>query len=242
MRHVLTVLRRELATYFVSPLGYIVIAFFLGISGLVFSLQFGSAAEALFPAREVVEQFFFFMFILLLLTVPAITMQLLAEEWRSGTMETLMTNPVRDVEVVLGKYLGALIFFVILLAPTGLYFVALGRFAEPDWGPVISGYLGLLLMGSLMIALGLLASSLTRSQIIAFMATFTVLLVLHLLGWLSFFVHGPLRDLLSYMSMANRYEGFVKGGVWTKDIVYFPSLTILLLFGTVKVVESRRWR
>ena len=186
MRNVLVLTRREIASCFVSPVAYVAIGLFLVMSGFFFALgDFQPGAPA--QMRSIFEK----MMIILIFVLPILAMRSLAEEFRTGTIETLMTAPVTDVEVVVGKFLGCWAVYLVMLAPTLLYVVLLAAFGEPDYGPIASGYLGLALLGALYIAVGIFASSMTGNQVIAAVVAFVILVGLGILApWLAASVPG----------------------------------------------------
>jgi ABC-2 type transport system permease protein len=235
--------RREVASYFVSPIAYVAMALYLVISGLIFGLfDFHSGAPA------AMRSIFDVMMIILVFVVPIVTMRTLSEERRSGTLETLLTAPITDVQVVVAKFLGTWLFYLAMLAPTAAYVVLLGVFGRPDYGPIASGYLGLVLLGALYVAVGVFASSLTSNQVIAAVVGFVILIMLALLGpWVSTTLpsdwHGiPWRGIVQQASVKSHYTDFSQGVVDATHVVYFLALALYALFLTVKVLESRRWR
>jgi len=238
MDKVLLLARREISGYFVSPIAYVAMALFLVISGFFFALSdFRPGAPA------AMRSIFDIMMIILVFVLPIVTMRSLSEEQKSGTIETLLTAPVTDVQVVLAKFLGSWIFFLAVLAPTLIYVVLLALFAEPEVGPIASGYLGLALLGALYVAVGLFASSLTRNQIIAAVVGFVILLVLAMVGpWLGALAPPPWRDIIQNASIRVHYLDFTQGVVDVVHVIYFVAVTMYALFLTVKVLESRRWR
>ena len=239
MGNVWTLARRELGNYFFSPIAYLVAFFFLIFTG-VFFVFYGPRLEAGMEAT--LAPLFAFMVIVLTLFVPPLTMRLLSEEYRSGTIEMLMTAPVTDVEVVLGKFLGALLYYVALLVPTLAYLVILELYADPDYGPILAGYLGLLLIGALYISVGTFFSALSRYQIVAAVASIVVLfLFTYIIGQASMETSGSLRVFLQTLSIEGHYRDFARGVLDTSHIVYFLSGTLFFLFLSVKVVESRKW-
>jgi ABC-2 type transport system permease protein len=181
---------------------------------------------------------------LLVFVVPVLCMGLLAQEWASGTVETLMTAPVGEGDVVIGKFIGAFGFLVFLLIPTGIYVMMLRMFGQPDYGPIISGYIGVLLTGALFVAIGLFCSSLTRSQVVAAVSSAAVLFAVTIAPWWA----GREASLPTFwrkvvdQGVFTRYTDFSKGIIDTGNVVFFVALTAVFLFVTVKVVESRRWR
>jgi len=238
MSKVLLLTRREISAFFVSPIAYVAIALFLMVSSVFFVwMDFNQGQPATLRAS------FNVMMIVLVFFLPLLTMRALAEEQKTGTIETLLTAPVTDVQVVVAKFLGSWIFFLVMLAPTLLYVVMLEAFGNPDLGPIASGYLGLALLGAAYVAIGLFASSLTRNQIIA--AVITVIFLL-MLAWpvpyVAQAVPPPWRNIIQTATMLTHYTDFSQGVVDLAHVVYFAAVTVYALFLTVKVLESRRWR
>jgi ABC-2 type transport system permease protein len=249
------VLRKEMRLYFGSPVAYVVFTFFLLISGWFFSQiflyyndismrsfmqpQFG---QNLNVTENVMRPLFTNMSVVLLFFVPMLTMRLFAEEKRAGTMELLLTYPVRDGEILAGKYLAAAALYVVLLVLTLLYPGLVAYFTRVEWGPVLTGYLGLVLVGAAFLAVGLLMSSLTENQIVAGFGTFGVLLSFWVIGWGAEFAGGTLRTVLQYLSVTEHMDGFSRGIIDTKDLVYYGSAIALALFFTLRSLESKRWR
>jgi ABC-2 type transport system permease protein len=240
MEKVRLLTRRELSAYFVSPIAYVAMALFLFLAGVFFAFPGFGAFRPGQPAQ--MQYVFSVMTFVLMLVVPALTMRSLAEERGSGTIETLLTAPVTDAQVVLAKFLGCWLFYLGMLAPTLLYVVALAVFGKPDYGPILSGYIGLALLGAMYVAIGLLASSLTRAQVIAFVVAFFPLLVLWVLAPVGGALPSPWRTILREAGTMAHYEDFNRGVVAAVHVVYFLAITIYALFLTVKVLESRRWR
>jgi ABC-2 type transport system permease protein len=179
--------------------------------------------------------------VILLLLMPLVTMRLFAEERRSGTIELLLTYPVRDGAVLIGKYLAALSLYATMIAGTLLYPVLLAYFARVEWGPLLTGYVGLMLMGAMFLAVGLFASSLTENQIVAAIVTFGVLLMFWIIGWTAEFAASPYGAVLTHLSILEHNDTFAKGVLDTKDILYYLDFTALALFLTLRSLESRRW-
>jgi ABC-2 type transport system permease protein len=236
VRNIWAIARRELQSYFVSPVAYVVSALFLLISGFLFSLILGISNEA--SMRPLVGNFA----VIFLFIVPALTMRLLAEEQRTGTMELMLTAPVRDSELVLGKFLGVFLLLLIMLAITLVYPLILVLAGNPDRGPILAGYLGVILQASALLSIGLLASSLTQNQIIAALLTFVVLLILWLADALGNFTQGRIGDLFRFLSITKHFDEFPRGVIDSRDILYFLSVTAAALFFTVQSVTARRWR
>jgi len=238
MRNAFLLTRREVASYFVSPIAYVAMSLFLVISGFFFDLaDFRPGAPA--AMRSIFEV----MMVILIFILPILTMRSLAEEHRSGTIETLMTAPVTDTGVVVGKFLGCWIVYLVMLAPTLLYVALLASFGNPDYGPVAAGYLGLVLLGAAYVAIGILASSLTQNQVIAAVVAFVILIVLALLApWIASAVPSPWRTIIQQAAVQTHYTDFSQGVVDLVHVIYFLALTLYALFVSVKVLESRRWR
>ena len=250
MRAYLTLVRREVGTFFVSLTGYVIIASVLLLLGFSFydMLYKLNASKVDAPLTELFYRTFYF-WLILLLTAPVITMRTFAFEKLSGTYETLMTTPVSDLQVVLAKFTGALLFYVLTWLPL-LGCIAVVRYftREPTvFDPWTAGstFLGIVLIGCLYMSLGCFASALTRSQIIAAMNSFALGLGLFILS-LRNLVPAPPADwaaqVFAYISLGNHMEDFTRGFVDTRHIVFYLSLTALFLFLTLKVVESRRWK
>jgi len=236
MRSVLAIAGRELRSYFASPIFYVVTAAFLVVTGYLFTL-------ILFYSREAsLRGVFANMSILLIILGPALTMRLLAEEHRTGTIELLLTSPVRDFEVVLGKFLAGVGLLLAMLAITLYYPLLLFLYGSPEKGSIIGGYVGVILLGAVFIAIGLFASSLTANQIVAAVLTFMMLLLLWLIGAAGDFASPPLADIFRYMAVDTYYSDFTRGVVDTKAVVYYLSVVAVFLFATVRSLETRRWR
>jgi ABC-2 type transport system permease protein len=248
MRNVPTLLRRELNACFASVLGYIVIMFFLIVMGFVFCSVIAELLRSGPTQITVMQGFFYWFWLPSLFVVPAITMRLLAEEKRSGSIEILMTAPVTDFEVVFAKYLGAVLLYSLLWLMTGPYVwilhVFASRGASVDLGPIFSGYVGVLLVGQFLVALGVLCSALTKNQVAAFLIAFA-LMFLFIVGVLfgSFFLRGtPAGKLFDSVSAFEQMGDFGRGLVDLRPLVLYASGTVAALFLTTRVVESRKWR
>lgn len=237
MRNVLYIAAKELRSYFVSPVAYVIVAFWLVATGFYFWLSMNFTSEA--SLRDV----FSVVSILLLLVAPALTMRLLAEESRTGTLELLLTAPVKDWAVVLGKFLGVVLLYVAMMALTLLYPLLLVLLnGNPDWGPIWSGYLGILLLGMAFLAVGLFASALTSNQMVSAVIAFVVLLLLLLIGQLQGNVSQGVGDFLANLSLTDRFDPFSRGIIDIKDVIFYLSFTAVVLFLTVQIVEARRYR
>jgi ABC-2 type transport system permease protein len=233
-----TIARRELASYFHSPMAYVAMALFLLAAGLSFIDDFRPGQPA------VLRSIFDWMVWLLVFIIPVLSMGLLAQEWATGTIETLMTAPVEESDVVLGKFLGAFTFLLVLLAPTLLYVVLLEIYASPDYGPIFSGYLGIMLVGALFLAVGLFCSSLTRSQVVAAVMAAAILAVATIIPWWASgkATLGGFWRKAADQAIMSRYTDFSKGIIDAGNVVFFLAATTVFLFLTVKVMESRRWK
>ncbi|NPA31732.1 MAG: ABC transporter permease subunit [Chloroflexi bacterium] len=247
MRTVWIIARREFRRYFTSPVGYLVLFLYLFILGLIVNNSLQQAyAFSVFqgappPGADIVIGP---MLTLLVFSIPALTMRLLAEEQASGTLELLLTAPVRDWELVVGKWLGAFLFVVVLLALTLIYPLALHLLTEPglDWGPVISGYLGLLLVSAALLALGVAVSALFRSQVAAFVVTLALFLFLWMISSLAS-AGSPSEGVLRYLDFGHHfYTSFFRGVIDLQGVVYYLSVTAFGLFVGTVIIESRRWR
>lgn len=251
----LPVFKKEMRLYFGSPVAYVVVTFFLLIAGWMFSQIFYfytlSSMQAtmspgfgqnLNPTESVMRPLFSNMSVVLLFFMPMLTMRLFAEEKRSGTLELLLSYPVRDGEVLLGKFLAALALYTLLLALTFLYPGMVAYFGRLEWGAVLTGYVGLVLLGTSFLAIGVLLSSLTENQIVAGFATFGVLLAMWLVGWGADFAAGTLRTIVQHVSITEHMDSFGKGVLDTRDIVYYLSVTALALFVTLRSLEAKRWK
>ena len=246
MSQITTLAKRELTSYFVSPIAYVVAFSFLFINGFIFWILVDVLNKPNVPHGPVMQYFFggtIFFWLYLMSIAPVITMRLIAEERKSGTIETLMTAPLSDWDLVLGKYLSSILFFVILWLPTTIYVMILELYSSIDYGPIVSGYLGTLLIGFLFLAAGLLTSSVTKNQIIASILSFGVIVILCLLGFLEYlFTDQFIKEIFSYTNIWSHMGDFGKGIVDTRHIVYYLSLSFLFLYFTTRVVEARKWQ
>jgi ABC-2 type transport system permease protein len=249
------IFKKEMRLYFTSPIAWVILTIFTLITGYFFYSIFAyytlaSMQSMMNPmmAREmnvtdnVLRPLFSNISVILLLLMPLLTMRLFAEERRSGTIELLLTYPVRDGAVLLGKYLAALAMYGVMLAVTLVYPGLVLYFARVEWGVLATGYLGLLLMGATFLAVGLFASSLTENQIVASVITFGVLLIFWVIGWSSDYAGGMWGRILSHISLLEHFDSFAKGVLDTKDILYYLNFTIVALFLTLRSLEARRWK
>ena len=250
MRKFLTLLAREIRSYFYSPIAYIVLVFFLLVSGVDFYFQISFMNQRAVP-YSVQEAFFnsvFFWFAFVLI-FPLITMRLFAEEYKLGTIEPLMTAPVRDWQVVLSKYFGALFFYIVLWIPTALYFVIFQTIthqpAAGSNGAYLGGYLMILLLGMFYLSIGCFASVLTKNQIVAAIISFATITLLFFLGLVSFIlldVSSETRQLLGYFSAIEHMGTLSRGQIDTRPMVLYLSMTIVMLTFTYQAFQIRKWR
>jgi ABC-2 type transport system permease protein len=235
MRTVFAIARKELYTYFTSPMAYVVATFYLGITSLLFVLYVSSGR-----AEAQMRDLFHTMIFLTLMMAPVITMALIAQERNLGTIETLLTRPIRDLQVVLGKYFAALVFFVMMVLVSFVYPIIMSKFGALDWGEVLIGYVGLLCVGAAFLAIGLFTSSLTSNQIAAAILATFLLLLFWLIGWISTSVGAGFGDVLKQLSVYENVQDFEKGILDTKPMLFFLSMIFFFLFLTVRSVETRR--
>jgi ABC-2 type transport system permease protein len=236
MTNIWAVSTRELRSYFLSPVAYLVAAFFVFGSGLLFWLILQSNREA--SLRGLIQN----VHVLFLFVVPMISMRLLAEEQRLGTMELLMTNPIQEWEIVIGKFLGSALLVVSMLVATLVFPFFLFVFGTPDVGPIITGYLGAVLQGSAFLAVGLLASSLTESQIVSAVVSFVVLLALWLSDNIGQASGGLFGQIVGYTSLINHIQGFSQGVIETKDVIFYLTVIGAGLVLSTLSLQSKRYR
>ncbi|MBI2321287.1 MAG: ABC transporter permease subunit [Chloroflexi bacterium] len=236
MQALLAIIEKELRTYFASPIAYVVTAAFLALTGLLFVQIVGLVRQAdLRPLFSNIA-------IVFVLLGPVLTMRLLAEEARSGAIELLLTAPVRDATIIAGKFLAGLLMLVAMLVPTLYYPLLLGLFSTPDWGPVAAGYLGVLLLGSACLALGLFTSSLTENQIVAAVLGIGLLLTLWVVGGAADLFGGPAGALVRQLELPAHFFDFPRGVIDSRHVVFFASVTAAGLFLSYLALQSRRWR
>ncbi|MBI5604131.1 MAG: ABC transporter permease subunit [Deltaproteobacteria bacterium] len=249
------VFKRELYTFFASPIFYVVGTIFLLLTGYFFYTSVAYFSLISFQAAQnpymggqvtinemVIKPLFDDMSIILLLIVPLLTMRLLAEEKKNGTIELLLTYPLRELAVLLGKYLATLMVLLVLLAVTVIYIFILSWFADPEWGPVLTGYAGLILMTASFVSLGLFTSALTQNQIIAAVAGFGALLMFWIIGWAGS-VSGPaVSSVVHYLSLLEHMDPFSKGVLDSRDLVYYLIFSIFFIFLTLRYLDSRKIR
>ena len=259
MRNLFALFQREIKAYFASPVAYVVIGLFLALSGLFFYLivsnfvqicmrydmqaqYYRMAPPNLNVNQMAIRPIFHNMSLFALFFLPLITMRLWAEEKRTGTVELLMTSPVTNLQVILGKFFAAATLFLVMLAGTFLFVVFLFFYGNPEVGPVLTGYLGLFLLGLAYLSFGLFFSTLTDNQIISAVSAFVFILFFWAIGWVSGFVSPSAGELLSNFSLIEHFDDFAKGVLDTKHIIYYLSFIGMGLFLSFISIESSRWR
>jgi ABC-2 type transport system permease protein len=253
MRNLLAIAEREINAYFSSPIAYVLIGFFALLFGWFFyvplaffeqqSMQMGmNPTQPLNINQMLVGPTLMNTTVIMLFLFPLITMRTYSEEKRSGTIELLLTSPITDVQIILGKVLGAMLLYAAMLAVTMIHIAILFIYGNPEWKPIVTGYLGLLLMGGCFLSLGLFISSLTKNQIVAAMATFAVFLMLWVVNWIGTFVGPTTQAVLAHLSLTEHFDDFAKGIIDTKHVIYYLSFMAFGLFLTAKSVDSERWR
>jgi ABC-2 type transport system permease protein len=250
MSNALAIARKELTSYFASPIAYVVIGFFALMYGFFFySLLLYFDRQSLQAAGQPVnvnEQFLRPVFlnatVIFLFVLPLVTMRTYSEEKRSGTIELLLTAPLTDLQIIIGKFLGAMGLYAAMMALTLVHVGLLFAFGNPEWRPVATTYLGMLLMGGCFVSVGLLISSLTKNQIVAGMVTFGVFLMLWVINWIASFMGPTAQQVLNYLSITDHLDDFTKGIIDTKHIVYYVSFITFGLFLTARSVDTERWR
>ncbi|MCL4533774.1 MAG: ABC transporter permease [Bacteroidetes bacterium] len=243
MRNTLAILQKEIWYFAVTPGSYVTAAAFLVLTGAVFAqLLMRTQADSvpIYPLfvglYGIVSAFLGVVF------GPIISMRMLSEEARSGTIEQLLTMPIRDIEVVIGKFLAAFVFMGAMVTMTLFYPLAIQLFGNPDWGPILGTYIGMLLVGAASLSIGLLTSSFTQNQIVAAVISLVALLFLWLLDALATLFAPPLFNLVAFMSAASHMSEFTKGVIDSRDVIYYLSVVAIALFLTTRSLEARRWR
>jgi ABC-2 type transport system permease protein len=254
VRNVLAIANKEFRSYFASPIAYILIGLFSLLFGwffYVFLMAFVQQSEQMMQFggggspnvnQMMIRGLFQNTAVIILFVMPMITMRTYSEEKRSGTIELLLTSPVTDLEIIIGKFLGALALYAAMLLVTMVYIAILFRIGNPEWRPIVAGYLGLLLMGGCFLSTGLFISSLTKNQIVAGFLTFATFLMLWIINWMGESSGPTTRDVLNYLSITEHFDDFSRGIIDTKHLVYYLSFMTFGLFLTAKSVDSERWR
>jgi ABC-2 type transport system permease protein len=253
MTNILAIVRKEWRGYFASPVGYVVIGMYALVFGYFYTVylswflrqsmqgpQMGGGPMNV--NQQMIRGVFDNSMVIFLFVVPLITMRAYAEEKRSGTIELLMTSPITDFQIVMGKFLGAMSLYGAMLGITLIHIAVLFAYGNPEWKPILTGYLGLVLLGGCFVSVGLFFSSLTKNQIVAGMFTFVVLLLLWVISWIGNFSGPTVERLTSYLSLTSHVDDFLRGVIDSQHIVYYLSFITLGLFLTAKAVDSERWR
>jgi len=253
VRNILAIAGKELRSYFASPIAYIIIGLFALLFGWFFYIYLHVFVEQsqrmsmmgggnVNVNEQMIRGVLQNAAVIILFVMPMITMRTYSEEKRSGTIELLLTSPLTDFEIIVGKFLGAMGLFCAMLLVTMIDVAILFRLGNPEWRPIAAGYLGLLLMGGCFISVGLLISSLTKNQIVAGFMTFAVFLMLWVINWLADSSGPTGQAILSFLSITDHFDDFTKGIIDTKHLAYYVSFITFGLFLTAKSVDSERWR
>ncbi len=247
MRQIFALVKRELIAYFSSPLAYIVMAAFLLMQGYVFYIILSFLNNPVSEAMTPLQLFFggtLFFWLFLLFVVPVMTMRLIAEERRSGTIEVLLTSPLTEAQIIIGKFLAALGFYVSLWLPTLLYVVILKQYSAIDLGPVFSGYLGILLLGFAFLGIGVFTSTLTNNQLIAAILAFATMIFLFTAGLIEQLLPSSaiIKPAFSYMNLWSQMDDFARGIIDSRHVVYQLSVGLVFLFLATKSLEMKKWR
>ncbi len=251
MRNILAICEKELRGYFASPIAYILMAIFAVLFGYFFyaataffamaSME-SQAGQPMNINQQIIGPLLGNTSVVALFLIPMITMRLFAEEKRQGTMELLLTSPIRDWEIVIGKFLGAFLMYAAILAISMLDVATLFLYGNPSWQPILAGYLGLLLQGGCLLAVGTYISTTTRNQIVAGGVTFAVCLLLWVLSWMTELEQSTVAKVVAYCSVLTHFESFSKGVIDSKDVVFYLTFIFFGLFLTTRSLESLRWR
>jgi ABC-2 type transport system permease protein len=259
MRNILAIITKEMKSYFYSPIAYVVIGIFLALSGYFFygllaqfldyslrstiQAQYYRTLPPIMNVNEyVIRPLFLNLSVIGLFIIPAITMRLYPEEKKQGTIELLMTSPITIFQTIMGKFLAALGLFLVMIAPTLIYHGILGMYGSPEWGPVFTGFIGLILFGAALISLGLFMSACTENQIIAAVSTFGLFLILWVIELLASYTGGALNAILNYLSLTAHFDDFAKGVFDSQHVIFYLSLICVGLYVTYRTIESMRWR
>lgn len=259
MNAFLAILNKELKSFFYSPMAYFIIAFFTAITAAFFYLNLNSFVEmslmdqiyqqqyrmgprTLNVNLMMIRPYFYNIVLISLFFLPLLTMRLYSEEKRSGTIELLYTTPITPIQIVLAKFFAGLAFYLVALIPTLFFIAILFSYGEPEFWPVFSGYIGLILMGSAYISLGLLISTSTEHQIIAAIGGFGLSLLLWVIGFGAGYAGQTLGEIMNYLSIINHFEDFAQGVIDTTHVVYYLLFTMTGIYFSLKMVESVKWR
>ncbi len=255
MQNILAIWQREMRSYFVSPIAYVVLTVFLFLSGLIFfgnltqvyqytmtTAQMGQGVQPIDVPAYVTQSLFRTTTVILLFLVPMLTMALFSEEKKRGTIELLLTTPVGNFHALMGKYLASLTFLAILFVSSAITISALFVYSQPDWKPILSGYFGMFLYGAALLALGVFISTLTENQIVAVILTFGVSLVLWLVSVFADSATGVTKSVINYLSVISHLDDFIKGVIDTSNVIYYLTFAFVGLFLAYRSLESMRWK
>ena len=254
LRNILAIAGKELRSYFASPIAWVMMGLFAILFGYFYTVylqyfvrnsmqsQFGGGPPQMNINMEMIRPLLSNASVLVLFLLPMVTMRTYSEEKRSGTIELLLTSPLTDFEIVMGKFIGAIGLYAALLVVTMLYMSLLFWYGSPEWKPIASGYLGLFLLGSCFVSAGLFVSSTTKNQMVAGAATFVLALMFWIINWFSDSVGPTASSILSYLSITQHFEDFGKGIIDTTHLIFYLSFISFWLFLTLKSVDSERWR
>jgi gliding motility-associated transport system permease protein len=255
MRNVLAIAQKELRSYFAGPIAYIALGLWALLYGYFFIAimqyfvrqsmqmgQFGASPQSMNVNQQLIRPLLQNVTIMILFVMPMVTMRTYSEEKRSGTIELLLTSPLTDFQIIMGKFLGAMALYGIMLLVTMIHIGLLFIYGSPEWKPLVTAYLGLLLLGGCFISLGLFISSLTKNQIVAGMTTFAVFLMFWIITWIGSFSGPTVDKLTQYLSIIDHLDDFTKGVLDTTHLIYYVSFITFGLFLTAKSVDTERWR
>lgn len=250
MRSLGLVFAREFRAYWTSPVAYVVLAVFLFLSGIFYFGQLFEFVEistrgggvGVDVNQQLIRPYLYSVSVMILFLMPLVSMRLLAEDKRQGTLEILLTTPLPEFVLVLGKYLASVALYLVLLAATFLQIGILLVFGEPEWGPLLTGFLGLFLTGCTYLGVGLFLSSLTQNQVVAATTSFALFLTLWLVHWLASVTGGTLSEVLRYVSFVDHFQSFGQGVLDSVDLVFYLSMIFLSLFAATQSVLATRWK
>jgi ABC-2 type transport system permease protein len=255
MKNIWAICKKEIKTYFTSPIAYVIITVFLVLIGFFFySLIWWFNSQSLQMAQNqyyyqqlninqmVYSPLFHNMSIILLLMIPLLTMRLFSEEKKRQTDELLFTSPISVNQIILGKYFASLFVLLVMLFLTGILSIFVFSYGNPELAPILSGYLGIFLVGAAFLAVGIFFSSVTENQIVSAILTFGALLLFWILNWASYSAGGMWKSVLNYLSFFQHFDDMTRGILDTTDLVYYLSFIFLGLFLTHSVIQSKRWR
>jgi len=255
MNNIVAITYKELKSYFASPIAYVVIGLYALVYGYYFyaavrfferqSMQMaglGAGTPSVNINEQLIRPVFQYSMVVFLIVLPMITMRTYSEEKRSGTMELLLTSPITDFQIIMGKFLGAMGLYAAMLGITLVHMALLYWVSSPEWMPILTSYIGMLLMGGCFMAVGLLISSLTKNQIVAVVATFAVFMMFWMINWIAQFMSPASQTVLNYLSITSHLEDFMGGVIDTRHVVYYLSFIAFGLFLTARSVDVERWR